>query len=47
MLTKGCPGGESKCIVRVEECRGPVDCGCELDAEGRQRQEKFTPEKYL
>ncbi|XP_027991473.2 sperm acrosome membrane-associated protein 1 [Eptesicus fuscus] len=27
MLTKGCPGGESKCIVRVEECRGPVDCG--------------------
>ncbi|XP_006095437.1 sperm acrosome membrane-associated protein 1 [Myotis lucifugus] len=27
MLTNGCPGGESKCIVRVEECRGPVDCG--------------------
>nr|KAF6363698.1 sperm acrosome associated 1 [Pipistrellus kuhlii] len=27
MLTKGCPGGESKCIVRVEECRGPIDCG--------------------
>ena len=31
ILTSGCPGGESKCIVRVEECRGPVDCGCELD----------------
>ncbi|XP_004605712.1 sperm acrosome membrane-associated protein 1 [Sorex araneus] len=27
ILTKGCPGDESKCIVRVEECRGPVDCG--------------------
>ncbi|XP_055981404.1 sperm acrosome membrane-associated protein 1 [Sorex fumeus] len=27
ILTKGCPGGESKCIVRVEECRGPADCG--------------------
>nr|XP_056712170.1 sperm acrosome membrane-associated protein 1 [Euleptes europaea] len=27
ILTKGCPGGESKCIVRVEECRGPTDCG--------------------
>lgn len=27
ILTNGCPGGESKCIVRVEECRGPVDCG--------------------
>uniref|UniRef100_A0A286XJB4 Sperm acrosome associated 1 n=1 Tax=Cavia porcellus TaxID=10141 RepID=A0A286XJB4_CAVPO len=27
LLTNGCPGGESKCIVRVEECRGPVDCG--------------------
>ncbi|XP_044531321.1 sperm acrosome membrane-associated protein 1 [Gracilinanus agilis] len=27
LLTSGCPGGESKCIVRVEECRGPVDCG--------------------
>ncbi|MXQ88703.1 hypothetical protein E5288_WYG003366 [Bos mutus] len=27
ILTSGCPGGESKCIVRVEECRGPVDCG--------------------
>ncbi|XP_016062766.1 PREDICTED: sperm acrosome membrane-associated protein 1 [Miniopterus natalensis] len=27
ILTKGCPGSESKCIVRVEECRGPVDCG--------------------
>ncbi|KAB1275767.1 Sperm acrosome membrane-associated protein 1, partial [Camelus dromedarius] len=30
ILTNGCPGGESKCVVRVEECRGPVDCGCEL-----------------
>ncbi|XP_008062233.2 sperm acrosome membrane-associated protein 1 [Carlito syrichta] len=27
LLTNGCPGGESKCVVRVEECRGPVDCG--------------------
>nr|KAF6463210.1 sperm acrosome associated 1 [Molossus molossus] len=27
ILTKGCPGSESKCVVRVEECRGPVDCG--------------------
>ncbi|XP_028637167.1 sperm acrosome membrane-associated protein 1 isoform X2 [Grammomys surdaster] len=27
ILTNGCPGGESKCVVRVEECRGPVDCG--------------------
>ncbi|XP_020019383.1 sperm acrosome membrane-associated protein 1 isoform X2 [Castor canadensis] len=27
ILTNGCPGGQSKCIVRVEECRGPVDCG--------------------
>uniref|UniRef100_A0A2K6F3I3 Sperm acrosome associated 1 n=1 Tax=Propithecus coquereli TaxID=379532 RepID=A0A2K6F3I3_PROCO len=27
ILTNGCPGGETKCIVRVEECRGPVDCG--------------------
>ncbi|XP_069344921.1 sperm acrosome membrane-associated protein 1 [Eulemur rufifrons] len=27
ILTNGCPGGESKCIVRIEECRGPVDCG--------------------
>ncbi|XP_048210564.1 sperm acrosome membrane-associated protein 1 [Perognathus longimembris pacificus] len=27
ILTNGCPGGESKCLVRVEECRGPVDCG--------------------
>ncbi|XP_019517231.1 PREDICTED: sperm acrosome membrane-associated protein 1 isoform X1 [Hipposideros armiger] len=27
ILTNGCPGGESKCIVRVEECHGPVDCG--------------------
>ncbi|XP_068407754.1 sperm acrosome membrane-associated protein 1 [Eschrichtius robustus] len=27
ILTNGCPGSESKCIVRVEECRGPVDCG--------------------
>lgn len=32
ILTNGCPGGESKCIVRVEECRGPVDCGCELNS---------------
>lgn len=34
ILTNGCPGGESKCIVRVEECHGPVDCGCELDSVG-------------
>ncbi|KAH1172838.1 sperm acrosome membrane-associated protein 1 [Mauremys mutica] len=27
ILTNGCPGSETKCIVRVEECRGPVDCG--------------------
>ncbi|KAL1775754.1 sperm acrosome membrane-associated protein 1 [Sigmodon hispidus] len=27
ILTNGCPGGEAKCVVRVEECRGPVDCG--------------------
>ncbi|KAF5919858.1 hypothetical protein HPG69_014222 [Diceros bicornis minor] len=27
ILTNGCPGGESKCIVRVEECRAAVDCG--------------------
>ncbi|XP_015679710.1 sperm acrosome membrane-associated protein 1 [Protobothrops mucrosquamatus] len=27
ILTNGCPGGETKCIVRVEECRGPADCG--------------------
>ncbi|XP_036895160.1 sperm acrosome membrane-associated protein 1 [Sturnira hondurensis] len=27
LLTNGCPGGESKCVVRVEECRGPADCG--------------------
>ncbi|XP_059971365.1 sperm acrosome membrane-associated protein 1 [Mesoplodon densirostris] len=27
ILTNGCPGSESKCIIRVEECRGPVDCG--------------------
>ncbi|NWX11164.1 SACA1 protein, partial [Caloenas nicobarica] len=27
LLTSGCPGTEEKCIVRVEECRGPVDCG--------------------
>ncbi|XP_053520725.1 sperm acrosome membrane-associated protein 1 [Artibeus jamaicensis] len=27
ILRNGCPGSESKCIVRVEECRGPVDCG--------------------
>ncbi|XP_006902409.1 PREDICTED: sperm acrosome membrane-associated protein 1-like [Elephantulus edwardii] len=27
LLTNGCPGHESKCLVRVEECRGPVDCG--------------------
>jgi hypothetical protein len=31
ILTNGCPGGESKCVVRVEECRGPVDCGCKLN----------------
>ncbi|XP_051849190.1 sperm acrosome membrane-associated protein 1 [Antechinus flavipes] len=27
ILTNGCPGGESKCVLRVEECRGPIDCG--------------------
>ncbi|XP_054678256.1 sperm acrosome membrane-associated protein 1 [Grus americana] len=27
LLTSGCPGTEEKCIVRVEECQGPVDCG--------------------
>ncbi|KAM6127135.1 sperm acrosome membrane-associated protein 1 [Pterocles gutturalis] len=27
LRTKGCPGTETKCIIRVEECRGPVDCG--------------------
>ncbi|XP_036768186.2 sperm acrosome membrane-associated protein 1 [Manis pentadactyla] len=27
ILTNGCPGDESKCIIRVEECRAPVDCG--------------------
>ncbi|XP_071597465.1 sperm acrosome membrane-associated protein 1 [Heliangelus exortis] len=27
LLTSGCPGSEAKCIFRVEECRGPVDCG--------------------
>ncbi|NXK46309.1 SACA1 protein, partial [Chauna torquata] len=27
LLTNGCPGSEAKCIVGVEECRGPVDCG--------------------
>ncbi|XP_056200700.1 sperm acrosome membrane-associated protein 1 [Falco biarmicus] len=27
LLTRGCPGTEAKCLVRVEECRGPVDCG--------------------
>ncbi|NWS54949.1 SACA1 protein, partial [Chunga burmeisteri] len=27
LLTSGCPGTEAKCIVRVEECWGPVDCG--------------------
>nr|XP_009666716.1 PREDICTED: sperm acrosome membrane-associated protein 1 [Struthio camelus australis] len=27
LLTSGCPGTEKKCIVRVEECRGQVDCG--------------------
>ncbi|KAM3856398.1 sperm acrosome membrane-associated protein 1 [Vipera latastei] len=27
ILTNGCPGGETKCVVRVEECRGPADCG--------------------
>ncbi|XP_074046314.1 sperm acrosome membrane-associated protein 1 [Macrotis lagotis] len=26
-LTSGCPGKESKCIIKVEECRGPIDCG--------------------
>ncbi|KAM9002921.1 sperm acrosome membrane-associated protein 1 isoform X2 [Sarcophilus harrisii] len=27
ILTNGCPGGESKCVFKVEECRGPIDCG--------------------
>ncbi|XP_038656946.1 sperm acrosome membrane-associated protein 1-like [Scyliorhinus canicula] len=27
LLTKGCPGEERKCVIRVEECRGPVRCG--------------------
>ncbi|XP_029451289.1 sperm acrosome membrane-associated protein 1 [Rhinatrema bivittatum] len=27
MLNNGCPGTEAKCLVRVEECRGPPDCG--------------------
>ncbi|KAJ7329292.1 hypothetical protein JRQ81_015466 [Phrynocephalus forsythii] len=27
ILTNGCPEGERKCIVRIEECRGPPDCG--------------------
>ncbi|NXP56580.1 SACA1 protein, partial [Heliornis fulica] len=27
LLTRGCPGTEAKCVIRVEECRGPVDCG--------------------
>ena len=47
ILTNGCPGGESKCIVRVEECRGPVDCGCELDSIGeRLKGIEFTLGKY-
>ncbi|GCB64569.1 hypothetical protein scyTo_0009833 [Scyliorhinus torazame] len=29
LLIKGCPGEERKCVIRVEECRGPVRCGCE------------------
>ncbi|NWX77770.1 SACA1 protein, partial [Alca torda] len=27
LLTSGCPGTETKCIVGVEECRSSVDCG--------------------
>ncbi|NXN63553.1 SACA1 protein, partial [Himantopus himantopus] len=27
LLTSGCPGTETKCIVRVEECQAAVDCG--------------------
>ncbi|NXN54333.1 SACA1 protein, partial [Rynchops niger] len=27
LLTSGCPGTETKCIVGVEECRTSVDCG--------------------
>ncbi|NXC38866.1 SACA1 protein, partial [Penelope pileata] len=27
LLKRGCPGSETKCIVGVKECRGPVDCG--------------------
>ncbi|XP_069092708.1 sperm acrosome membrane-associated protein 1 [Pleurodeles waltl] len=26
LQTHGCPGSEPKCLVRVEECRGPEDC---------------------
>uniref|UniRef100_A0A6J0V552 Sperm acrosome membrane-associated protein 1 n=1 Tax=Pogona vitticeps TaxID=103695 RepID=A0A6J0V552_9SAUR len=27
ILTNGCPVNEKKCIVRIEECKGPPDCG--------------------
>ncbi|XP_014819932.1 PREDICTED: sperm acrosome membrane-associated protein 1 [Calidris pugnax] len=27
LLTDGCPDHETKCIVGVESCQGPVDCG--------------------
>ncbi|XP_065535215.1 sperm acrosome membrane-associated protein 1 [Lathamus discolor] len=27
LLTSGCPAAETKCIIGVEECEGPVDCG--------------------
>ncbi|KAM6407387.1 sperm acrosome membrane-associated protein 1 [Pluvialis apricaria] len=27
LLTSGCPGTETKCIIRVEECQAAVDCG--------------------
>ncbi|XP_036621760.1 sperm acrosome membrane-associated protein 1 [Trichosurus vulpecula] len=40
ILTNGCPGGESKCVVRVEECRGPIDCGW-----GRPISESFSKVK--
>uniref|UniRef100_A0A8D0FLM7 Sperm acrosome associated 1 n=1 Tax=Strix occidentalis caurina TaxID=311401 RepID=A0A8D0FLM7_STROC len=34
LLTSGCPGTEGKCVVHVEECRGPVDCGCKWNTGG-------------
>lgn len=31
LLTSGCPAAETKCIIGVEECEGPVDCGCKCN----------------